>query len=127
MERENEISGIILDRAIEVHRVLGGPGLLEGVYEEALAYELHQAGLKVERQRDVSILYKGVELAKPLRLDMLVDGLVIVECKAMEKYNPLFEQQVRTYVRLAGLRLGIVLNFGAPYVKDGFHRVPNGI
>lgn len=122
---ENEISQVILDAAIEVHRVLGGPGLLENVYEEALAYELTQRGLEVGRQIAVPIVYKGQTLATPLRLDLLVEGKVIVECKATTDYNPIFEVQTLTYLRLIGCKLGLVINFGAKRVVDGYHRVVN--
>jgi len=80
---ENKISKVIVGAAIEVHRTLGGPGLLEGVYEEALAYELSLRGLRVKRQLEVPITYKGALLASPLRLDLLVNDLVIVDCKAV--------------------------------------------
>lgn len=112
---------------IEVHRTLGGPGLLESVYEEALAWELKQAGLSVSRQKAVPIHYKGNVLATPLKLDLLVNDLVIVECKATSKYNDLFAAQVLTYLRLIDLRLGLVVNFGERMLKDGFHRVVNGL
>ncbi|MCB0024637.1 MAG: GxxExxY protein [Caldilinea sp.] len=124
---ENDISGIILDSAIEAHRTLGGPGLLESVYEEALAWELHHRGLRVARQIALPIRYKTVTLAAPLRLDLLVEGKVIVECKATIEYNPLFEAQALTYLRVSGLRLALVINFGELLVKDGFHRVANGL
>jgi GxxExxY protein len=124
---ENEISKILLDAAIEVHRTLGGPGLLEAVYEEALAWELEQRGLVVERQKLVPIVYKGQTLSTPLRLDLLVDGKVVVECKAVAAYNSVFEAQALTYLRLAGLKLGLVINFGEKLVKDGFHRVVNNL
>lgn len=122
---ENEISRIILDAAIEVHRVLGGPGLLEGVYEEALAWELVQRGLSVERQKHIPIAYKGQVISTPLKLDLLVDRKVIVECKATTEYNSIYEAQLLTYLRLTGLQLGLVINFGERLVKDGFHRVVN--
>ena len=124
---ENEISRIAYEKAIELHRTLGGPGLLECVYEEALAWELTQAGLSVERQVAVPIIYKGRTLASPLRIDLLVGGLVIVECKASSQYNPIHEAQCLTYLRLTGKRLGLVINFGEPRVKDGIHRVVNGL
>ena len=123
--RDNEISGQIVDAAIEVHRRLGGPGLLESVYEEALVWELQQRGFEVERQKPVPIVYKGNTLATPLRLDILVDGLVMVECKATTNYNPIFEAQLLTYLRLTGLRVGLVINFGEKLVKQGIHRVFN--
>lgn len=124
---ENEISKIILDAAIEVHRTLGGPGLLESVYEEALAWELEHRGLAIERQKSAPIVYKGRSLATPLRLDLLVGDKVIVECKATTDYNRIFEVQTLTYLRLTGLNLGLVINFGERLVKNGFHRVVNNL
>ncbi len=122
MMHENDVSKIILNAAIEVHRTLGGPGLLESVYEEALAWELTEAGLVVLRQLDVPIRYKSQTLKTPLRLDLLVQELVIVECKATTRYNEVFEAQTLTYLRLMNLKLGLVINFGERFVKDGFHR-----
>lgn len=124
---ENEISRIIVLAAIEVHRILGGPGLLESVYVEALVWELMHRGLTVERQKPIPIVYKGHTLATPLRLDLLVNGTVIVECKATINYNPIFEVQLLTYLRLTGLKLGLVINFGERLVKDGIHRVVNNL
>lgn len=122
---ENEISKHIVNSAIEVHRTLGGPGLLESVYEEALCWELVQRGLRVERQIDVPIVYKGQTLAAPLRLDIRIEKLVIVEVKATTAYNTVFEAQALTYLRLLDLRLALVINFGEKLVKDGIHRVVN--
>ena len=124
---ENEIAKIIVDAAIEVHRELGGPGLLEDVYEEALAEELRLRGLKFERQLPVRITYKGRILSKPLRLDMKVEGLVLVDNKAVTEWNPIFEAQMLTYLRLTGSRLGLVINFGERFVKNGIYRVVNGL
>lgn len=122
---ENDISKIVLNAAIKVHRTLGGTGLLEGVYVEALCWELHQAGLIAERRMEVPINYKGNRLSTPLRLDLSVNGLVIVECKATSRYHEVFEALTLTYLRLMGLKLGLVINFGERLVKDGFHRVVN--
>ncbi len=122
---ENEISKVIVDAAIEVHRVLGGPGLLEGVYEEALAWELTARGLIVERQQEVPIQYKGHALGYPLKFDLRVNGLVLVESKATTDYNVIYEVQLLTYLRLLDLHLGLVINFGEKLVKDGMHRVVN--
>ena len=122
---ENEISRVIVESAIEVHRVLGGPGLLEGVYEEALAWELTAHGVFVERQQEVPIRYKGNVLGYPLKFDLRVNGLVLVECKATADYNAIYEVQLLTYLRLLDLRLGLVINFGERLVKDGIHRVVN--
>jgi GxxExxY protein len=124
---ENETSRSIVSAAIEVHRTLGGPGWLESVYEEALVWELRQVGCRVERQVQTPILYKSVMLSTPLRIDLLVNSLVIVECKAVSIYLELFEIQTLTYLRLRNLRLGLVINFGDRLVKDGIHRVVNGL
>ena len=123
---ENLISRVIVDSAIEVHKTLGGPELLENVYEEALAWELENRGLSIERQKSIPIMYKEVKLGNPLRLDLFVDGKVIVECKATTQYNPIFESQVLTCLRLTGLKLGIVINFSEKLARDGIHRVVNG-
>lgn len=122
---EDDLSRKIIGAAIEVHRTLGGPGLLESVYEEALVWELQNRGLRVERQKSVPIKYKDNVLATPLRIDVLVEELVIVEAKATTNYNHIFETQTLTYLRLMNLRLGLVINFGEKYVKQGIHRVPN--
>ena len=124
---EDEISKYIVDAAIEVHRTLGGPGLLEGVYEEALVFELQLRGLQVERQIEVPISYKDRQLAYPLRLDLLVADKVIIEVKATTAYNKIFESQALTYLRLTSLKLALVINFGEKLVKDGTHRVVNGL
>jgi GxxExxY protein len=124
---ENEISKIIVDSAIEVHKTLGGCGLLESVYEEALAWELKSRNLRVERQLAVPINYKKHILATPLKLDLLVESLVIVEVKAVSQYNEIFEAQALTYLRLMNLKLAIVINFGNKLVGNGVHRVVNGL
>ena len=124
---ENEISREIVNCAVEVHRTLGGPGLLESVYEEALAWELRQAGLPIARQVELPINYKGNKLATPLRIDLVVGRKVIVECKATECYNSISEVQALTYLRLSCLKLGIVINFGERKVANGIHRVVNGL
>src|SRR4051794_16984556 len=124
---ENAISKVIVDAAIEVHRALGGPGLLEAVYEEALAFELESRGLTVHRQKAVPLVYKGKRLASDLRLDLLVGDRVIIECKATVAYNSLFEAQALTYLRLCDLRLALVINFGERQVRQGIHRVVNGL
>jgi GxxExxY protein len=124
---ENEISKIIVDSAIEVHRELGGPGLIEGVYEEAMVEELTRRGLQVERQLQVPIFYKGKRLGNPLRLDLKINGLVLVDNKAVNQWNSVFEAQMLTYLRLTGLKLGLVINFGEQFVKNGIRRVVNGL
>lgn len=124
---ENEISRVIVESAIEVHRTLGGPGLIESVYEESLAWELVARGLHIERQKEIPLSYKGNLLATPLRLDLLVNGLVVIEAKAVNQYNRIFEAQALTYLRLLNLKLALVINFGERRVVDGIHRVVNGL
>ncbi len=109
---ENEISRHIVECAVEVHRTLGGPGLLESVYEQALVWELTLRGLAIERQVQLPILYKGQTLDSSLRIGLIVSAKVIVECKALAAYNSIFEAQILTYLRLTGLKLGLVVNFG---------------
>lgn len=124
---KNEISRVTVAAAIEVHRTLGGPDLLESIYEGALAWELQSKGLNVSRQIPLPISYKGQALATPLRIDSLVHERVIVECKATTQYNDVFTAQVLTYLRLTGLKLGLVINFGERLVREGIHRVVNGL
>ena len=123
----NDISGAIVDAAIEVHRELGGPGLLESVYEEALAAELAERGFKIARQVRVPVVYKGRRLSTDLRLDLMVEESVIVECKATSVTNPVFAAQALTYLRLLDLKLALVINFGKQRVVDGIRRVVNGL
>lgn len=123
---ENEISKVIVDSAIEVHRELGGPGLIESVYEEAMVGELLRRGMEVGRQLPVPIIYKEKRPGVPLRLDLRVNGLVLVDDKAVAEWNPIFEAQMLTYLRLTKLKLGLVINFGEQFVKNGIHRVVNG-
>ena len=124
---ENDLSKIILDAAIAVHKEFGGPGLLESCYEAALVQELKIRGLEAERQRPIQLVYKGVALDETYRIDLLVEDKVIVECKAVEKDNPIFASQLLTYLKITGLKLGVVVNFGKSRVVDGFERVVNGL
>ena len=124
---ENAISKIIVGSAIEVHRELGGPGLLEDLYEEALCQELTVQGLTVQRQFGVKVEYKGLELRKRLVLDLLVENKVIVEVKAVEKHHPLYEAQLLTYLRVTNRKLGLLINFGERYVGQGVKRVVHGL
>ena len=122
---ENQISRHIVECAVEAHRTLGGPGLLEKVYEQALVWELTQRGISIDEQVRFPIPYKGRTLEAFLRIDLIAGGKVIVECKAVTVYNSIFEAQVLTYLRLTSLKLGMVINFGERIVKDGIHRVVN--
>jgi GxxExxY protein len=124
---ENELSHKIIGAAIEVHRTLGGPGLLESIYESALCYELSLQGLNVQRQLAIPVLYKGSFIKDPLYVDVIVENKVIVEVKATEKDHPIFETQTLTYLRLTGIKLGLLINFGKDHVKDGISRIVNNL
>jgi len=112
----------IVDAAIKVHKTLG-PGLLESVYEACLYHELVQRGLRVERQVAVPIVYDGITLLEGLRLDLLVNNLVICELKAVESLQPVHQAQLLTQLRLSGKRLGLLLNFNVALMKDGIRRL----
>ena len=123
---ENEIAKEVVDAAVHIHMELG-PGLLETVYEVVLARELESRGLKVERQVPVSIVYRGLRFEEGFRADMIVEGKVILELKSLEQTTKVHAKQVLTHLRLKGLKLGFVLNFGANLMKDGIERIVNGL
>jgi len=116
----NDLSGRILGAAIEVHRHLG-PGLVETVYEVALEHELRLQGLAVDRQMPIAVRYKDIQIGGQ-RLDMLVEGKVVVELKSVESLAPIHEAQLLSYLKAAGLRLGLLINFNAPRLVDGVRR-----
>jgi GxxExxY protein len=121
---ENALSHEIIGSAIEVHRVLG-PGMLEFIYEEALVIELEGRGRDAMRQVEVEVSYKNKRLENRLRLDMLVDGIVIVEIKSVERILPVHEAQLLTYLRLADKRLGLLINFNSVLLRNSIRRVVN--
>jgi GxxExxY protein len=123
---ENEIAKIVVDCAYKVHVTLG-PGLLESVYEAALAYEIQKRGLKVERQLPIPVSYGEVFLEVGFRADLLVEEKVIVELKSEETNKPVHKKQCLTYARLGDKRLGLVINFGMERIKDGITRLVNGL
>ena len=123
--KENEIGTIIVDCAVELHRNLG-PGLLEIVYEVTLARALERRGLSVQRQVGVSIEYQGETFSEGFRADLIVGELVIVELKSIERVTPAHKKQLLTYLRLTGLKLGYLLNFGEALMRDGITRTVNG-
>jgi GxxExxY protein len=116
-----KIGKAVLDAALKVHTTLG-PGLLESVYETTVAYEIRKSGLNVTTQVSVPIVYDGQKLESGLRLDMLVEKCVIVELKAVETMNPVYEAQIMTYLRLSAVRLGFLINFNVKHLKDGIKR-----
>ena len=112
----------VVDAAFKVHAALG-PGLLESVYEACLVHELKQRGLSLRTQAALPVVYEGVTLDAGLRLDILVSDAMIVELKAVEKMTPLHEAQLLTYLKLTGLRLGLLINFNTILIKDGIKRI----
>ena len=124
---DNDITYQIRGAIYEVYKALG-PGLLESVYEEALVYELNKRGLKVERQKEVPIHYDGHILNTSLRLDLLVEDRVVVEIKSVKELQDVFFKQTRTYLRLLGLKVGILVNFNTEDIlQNSIHRIANGI
>jgi len=122
---ENEIARQILDAAFSVHSKLG-PGLLESVYEIVLAYELKKKGLTAERQKPMPIMYDNIRFDEAFRSDVVVNGKVIAELKSVEALLPVHAKQLLTQLRLSGLKLGFLINFGEAHLKNGIKRVING-
>lgn len=123
---ENDIARIVVDACYKIHTTLG-PGLLESVYEIVLQRELESRGLRVRRQVPVSIVWEGVTFEEGFRADLIVNDLVIIELKSVEKLAPVHGKQLLTYLRLMKLRLGLLINFGEALIKDGIKRVANGL
>lgn len=124
-ERLNKITETIIGAAIKVHRALG-PGLLESAYVACLAYELEKAGLSVEQQRPVPLIYEQVKLECGYRMDLLVEHSVVVEVKSVEALAPIHEAQTLSYLRLSGCKLALLINFNVVVLKDGIRRFING-
>jgi GxxExxY protein len=122
----DEVTGEIVDAAYKLHTGLG-PGLLESVYEAVLARDLERRGLRVEKQKSVSFEYDGLRFSDGLRLDLIVESRVVLEIKSLEKLLPIHTKQVLTYLRLLNLQVGLLINFGAPTLKEGLHRIVNGL
>lgn len=123
-ERIEALVAQTCNAALAVHRALG-PGLLESAYQECLAIELGYLGLPIEREKLVPIVYRGQTIPQAYRLDLIVDGLLLVELKAVEAIDPVHRVQVLTYLKLLQLPLGLLINFNVPLIKDGIHRVLN--
>lgn len=117
----NQLTGSIIGAAIEVHRILG-PGLLESVYEECLCRELALRDIEFERQKELPIKYKGVLLDCGYRLDVIVRDRIILELKSCEKLDPIHEAQILTYLKLTGMKIGLLINFNVPVLRDGIKR-----
>jgi GxxExxY protein len=123
---ENDISREIVDTAFQVHTKLG-PGLLETVYEVIMAHELKKRGMHVERQMPVPIEYDGLKFKEGFRADLVVNGLVVIELKSVDKLAKVHKKQLLTYLRLMDRKLGLLINFGENLIKDGISRVVNGL
>jgi GxxExxY protein len=122
--RENEISGEIVDAAYKIHTKLGA-GLLESVYEAAMAYELYKRGLRFERQKPIPVVYEGIHLGEGFRADFIAEDLVIIELKSVENIVPVHKKQLLTYLRLTNKRLGLLINFNTDLIKNGITRLIN--
>jgi GxxExxY protein len=123
--RLNAITEGIIGAAIHVHRALG-PGLLESAYEACLAFELGKRGIRVEQQKPIPLIYEQVKLDCGYRIDLLVEGSVVVEIKSVDALAPIHEAQVITYLKLSGCKVGLLINFNVQLLKDGIHRFVNG-
>ena len=123
---ENQIATVVVDAAFKVHTTIG-PGLLESVYVAALAYELRKRGLRVELERGIPAYYEEVHLDLGFRADMVVENKVIIELKSIESLAPVHGKILLTYLRFADVKLGLLINFGAPLIKDGIRRVVNNL
>ena len=123
--KENEIGKIVVDSAVCLHKELG-PGLLESVYEVLLSYELQARGLKLERQVSIPIEYRGIKFDEGFRADVIVENKVILELKSVETTSRAHKKQVLAYLKLTGMKLGYLLNFGESLMKDGITRLLNG-
>lgn len=123
---ENDISRIIVDVCYQIHVELG-PGLLESVYEEILFQELKNEGLIVERQKPLPVIWRGKALDLSYRTDLIVEHKVIVEIKSVQEIHPVHPKQLLTYLKLSGLKLGLLINFNSPLIKTGITRIVNGL
>ncbi len=120
----NKLSSRIIGAAIEVHKALG-PGLLESAYEECICYELSIGGLSLERQKPLAVQYKGINLDCGYRLDVVVEDAIILELKSCEKIEPIHKAQLLTYLKLSGIKLGLLLNFNVTLMREGIVRIVN--
>ncbi len=118
----NDLTGNVIGAAIEVHKSLG-PGLLESAYEECLALELTERNISFERQKELPIIYKNKRLECNYRIDILIPSLLVVELKACEKLQPIHDAQLMTYLKLTGIKIGLLINFNVPVLKDGIKRM----
>ena len=122
---ENELANKVIGLAIDVHKALG-PGILESAYEECLFYKIIKSGLRAERQKAMPLVFEEVKLECGYRIDILVEGKLVLEVKSVDAIHPIFLAQTLTYLRLGGYKLGLLINFNVPAMRDGIKRVING-
>ncbi|MDE3181602.1 MAG: GxxExxY protein [Acidobacteriota bacterium] len=125
LQRLNRITESVIGAAIQVHRVLG-PGLLESAYQACLAFELEKRGLGAERQKPLPLVYEGVRLECGYRIDLLIEGSVVVEVKSIDAIAPIHEAQILSYLKLSGCKVGLLINFNVTVLKNGIRRFING-
>jgi len=123
---ENEIAKIVVDCSFKIHTTIG-PGLLESVYEEILNKELNKRGLETERQKAMPVIYEGLKMELGFRADIIVENKVILELKSLEILAPVHSKQLLTYLRISGMKLGLLINFGEALKKNGIHRIVNNL
>ena len=123
---ENEIAKIIVNQCFWIHKKLG-PGLLESVYEAILSYELEKAGLSIKRQQGIPVTYDNLKLDLGFRADIVVENKVIIELKSVEAIAPVHQKQLLTYLKITGLKLGLLVNFNSALIKDGIQRIVNNL
>lgn len=125
-EEANTTIGLILDACIKIHRELG-PGLFESVYEEVLMYELLKRSFTVQKQKPIPLIYDGIKFENGFRADLLVNGKVIIEVKSVDQLAPVHFKQLHTYLKLSGIKNGVLVNFNVNLIKDGFYRRFNNL
>ena len=123
---ENELSKVVVDLCIKIHRILG-PGLLESVYEKVLCYELTKAGIKFDRQQKIGVVYEEIEMDLGFRADVIVGGKLLLELKSTEKVTPVHQKILLTYLRLTKIKLGLLINFREELIKNGIKRIVNNL
>lgn len=122
---ENELASIVVDKCLAIHKKLG-PGLFEHIYESILSYELTKCGISVERQVPIPVLWEDLVIDGSFRADLILEKKLIIELKSVERTAPVHKKQLLTYLRVSGLKLGLLINFGSPLMRDGIERVING-
>jgi GxxExxY protein len=125
-KRENELAKIVLDVCFRIHR-LYGPGLFESVYEEIFCYEFEKEGIMFERQKAIPLIHEQIKLEAGFRADVIIENKLLVEFKSIEQLAEVHYKQVQTYLKLTNIKLGLLINFNTVYLKDGIHRIANGL